>query len=135
MKDFAYDPSRSFLAWLKTVTHHAWQNLVVSRRHMPAARGDSSHWEKLLTLPARDDLAHRLEKEFDRELLQTALVRVRLRVAPHNWDAFRLTALEGVSAREASQQLAMKIAYVYVARSSVLRLVRDELAELESSQK
>ena len=26
MKDFTYDPGRSFRAWLKTVTHHAWQD-------------------------------------------------------------------------------------------------------------
>ena len=32
MKDFVYDPSRSFRAWLKTVTHHAWRNLVDSRQ-------------------------------------------------------------------------------------------------------
>src|SRR5262245_51933513 len=33
MKEFVYDPGRSFRAWLKTVTHHAWQNLVASRKH------------------------------------------------------------------------------------------------------
>src|SRR5262249_27719327 len=32
MRTFAYDPSRSFRAWLKTVTHHAWRDFVDSRR-------------------------------------------------------------------------------------------------------
>src|SRR5438477_1170330 len=68
MKEFVYDPSRSFRAWLKTVTHHAWRNLVDSRQHKLASGGDSHVWKQLLAAPARDDLALRLEQEFDREL-------------------------------------------------------------------
>src|SRR6478736_4140687 len=29
---FAYDPSRSFRAWLKTVTRHAWADLQEARK-------------------------------------------------------------------------------------------------------
>jgi RNA polymerase sigma-70 factor (ECF subfamily) len=134
MKEFVYDPSRSFRAWLKTITHHAWRNLVVSRQHKMAGGGDSHLWEQLLTLPARDDLTQRLEQEFDHELLETAMVRVRLRVAPHNWEAFRLTALDGVPAREAAQRLDMKIANVYAARSTIQRLLRDEVEKLENDE-
>src|SRR5581483_12360673 len=31
MRTFAYDPSLSFRAWLKTLTHHAWRDFVDSR--------------------------------------------------------------------------------------------------------
>jgi RNA polymerase sigma-70 factor (ECF subfamily) len=134
MKEFVYDPSRSFRAWLKTVTHHAWRNLVDSRQHKAAAGGDSHLWDQLLALPARDDLVQRLEQEFDRELLELALVRVRLRVAPHNWEAYRLTALEGVPAQEVARRLEMKIANVYAARSSVGRLVREEIDKLDTDK-
>src|SRR5262249_53512195 len=122
MKDFVYDPGRSFRAWLKTVAHHAWQDLVVSRQQ--SGTGSTQVWEQLLAVPAGEDLVQRLEKEFDREMLEQAMVRVRLRVAAHNWDAFRLTALEGVPARDAAQRLSMKVANVYAARSNVQRLVR-----------
>jgi RNA polymerase sigma-70 factor (ECF subfamily) len=135
MREFVYDPSRSFRAWLKTVTHHAWQNVAASRRHRPAAAsGDSRQWDLLLALPARDDLVERLEREYDREQLEAAMVRVQLRVAPHNWDAFRLTAVEGVPAREAAERLGMKVANVHAARSNVQRLVREEVERLESDQ-
>ncbi len=133
MKDFVYDPGRSFRAWLKTVAHHAWHDLVVSRRRQPASGGGSQVWEQLLTVPAGKDLVQRLEQEFDRELLEEAMQRVRLRVAPHNWEAFRLTALDGVPARTAAAQLSMKVANVYAARSNVQRLVREELAKIEGN--
>jgi DNA-directed RNA polymerase specialized sigma24 family protein len=74
MKEFVYDPARSFRAWLKTVSHHAWCNLVVSRQHRLAGGADSRTWERLLAEPARDDLVQRLEHEFDRDGLALAAV-------------------------------------------------------------
>jgi RNA polymerase sigma-70 factor (ECF subfamily) len=133
MKDFVYDPARSFRAWLKTITHHAWRNLVSSRQYVLAGGGDSGQWERLLTIAARDDLAQRLEQEFDRELLENAMVRVRLRVAPHNWEAFRLTAIDGEDPRAVARRLDMKIANVYAARSNIQRLLREEVEKLEPS--
>jgi RNA polymerase sigma factor (sigma-70 family) len=134
MKDFVYDPSRSFRGWLKTVTHHAWRNLLASRSHAPAGGGESGQWERLLTVTARDDLVERLERAFDHELLERAMLRVRVRVAPHNWEAFRLTAIVGVEPREVARRLEMKIANVYAARSNVQRLLREEVEQLEQGQ-
>src|SRR5262245_18223619 len=34
MQAFRYDPSQRFRGWLKTVTHHAWQDLVRGRRQL-----------------------------------------------------------------------------------------------------
>ena len=117
MQDFVYDPSRSFRAWLKTVTHHAWRNLVTSRRHVRTGLGHGGQWERLLSVTAREDLVERLAREFDCELLEDAMVRVRLRVAPHNWEAFWLTAFGGQEPREVARRLDMKIAHVYAARA------------------
>jgi RNA polymerase sigma-70 factor (ECF subfamily) len=127
MKSFDYDPSRSFRAWLKTVTHNVWRNMATRRNYVSVGGGSSGEWESLKTVAARDDLAHRLEQQFDRELLDEAMVRVRLRVAPHNWEAFRLTAVDGVAAPEVARRLQMKIANVYAARSNVQRLLREEV--------
>jgi RNA polymerase sigma factor (sigma-70 family) len=134
MKEFVYDPARSFRAWLKTVAQRAWRNLAESRSHRPLSGGGNEQWQRLLTLPARDDLAQRLEQEFDRELLDRAMLRVRLRVAPHNWEAFRLTALDGVPAAEVGTRLSMKIANVYAARSNVQRLIRQEMEKLDGGE-
>src|SRR6516162_3980827 len=68
LRDFRYDPTRSFRGWLKTVAHHAWRNFVDSRRGRGAAR-DSQVWELMQTLEARGDLVRELEEAFDFELL------------------------------------------------------------------
>jgi RNA polymerase sigma-70 factor (ECF subfamily) len=119
LRDFAYDASRSFRGWLKTVAHHAWRDFVDSRRRGQSSSGDSRVWELLQTIEAREDLVQKLEEAFDHELLEAATVRVRLRVAPHTWEAFRLAALEGLPVAEVATKVGMQVAMVYVAKSKV----------------
>jgi RNA polymerase sigma-70 factor (ECF subfamily) len=83
------------------------------------------------TTAARDDLAGGLEEQLDRELLEEAGCRVRLRVAPATWDAFRLTAVEGLSGQEAARRTGLSVGQVYVARHRVERLLREEVQKLE----
>jgi RNA polymerase sigma-70 factor (ECF subfamily) len=127
LANFVYDPSRSFRAWLKTLAHHAWSDLAEERRR----GGVGAEPDQLQTLPARDDLVRQLEEAFDLELLELATARVKERVAPATWDAFRLTALEGHSGAEAAAQLAMQVAAVFKAKSNVVKLLQEELQRLE----
>src|SRR5258707_12203442 len=130
LRAFAYDPSRSFRGWLKTVAHHAWRDFEDSRRARPAS-GNSQVQERILTLEAREDLAQRLEEAFGLELLESAKLRVRLRVAPHTWEAFRLLALEGLPVAEVADRVHLQVAMVYVAKSKVRKMLQEEIEQLE----
>jgi RNA polymerase sigma-70 factor (ECF subfamily) len=132
LRAFAYDPSRSFRGWLRTVAHHAWRDFEDARRHPRPAGGDGPVQEKLLSVEAREDLAQKLEKAFDLELLEAAKVRVRLRVAPHTWEAFRLLALEGRPVAEVAARVQLQVAMVYVARSKVQKMLQEEIGKLEA---
>src|SRR5262245_2398768 len=131
LRAFAYDPSRSFRGWLKTVAHHAWRDFLDSPRRARAA-DDSRSRELVRTLEAREDLVRKLEEAFDLELLEAAKGRVRLRVAPHTWEAFRLVALEGVPVAEVAAAVRMHVAMVYVAKSKVQKMLQEELQKLEA---
>ena len=133
MGEFTYDPSRSFRAWLKTLTHHAWSDFLESRARPGLGSGDSHAADILHSLEAREDLVRQLEEEFDRELLREAMLRVRLRVAPQTWQAFTLTALEGLSGAEAAERIPMQVAQVFVAKRRVQKMLREEVARLEQS--
>lgn len=130
MQTFIYDPSRSFRAWLKTVTRNAWNDFWDSRGHDLAA-GGSQAVQLFHTVEAREDLVQRLELEFDREVLEEAVNRVRQRVTPRTWQAYEMTALEGRSGAEAAQALDMKVATVFVAKSKVIKLLKEERRKLE----
>jgi RNA polymerase sigma-70 factor (ECF subfamily) len=132
MRAFRYDPGRSFRAWLKTLTRHAWSDHLAGRRRAAAGSGDSDVLERLHAVAARDELAGRLAEEFDRELLEEAMARVRLRVAPEKWEAFRLMAVEGLPGADAAAKVGMKVATAFVVRSKVQKLLREEIRKLEA---
>ena len=131
MENFSYDPTRSFRAWLKTLTNHALSDFLQGRPRTPQGSGDSQVFDLLNSVEARTDLLQRLEEEFDRELLEVAMTRVRLRVAPQTWEAFRLTALEGLSGAEAAERIPMQVAQVFVARRRVQNMLQEEVKKLE----
>jgi RNA polymerase sigma-70 factor (ECF subfamily) len=130
MQTFVYDPTKSFRGWLKTVARHAWSDSC-SGRKAAVATGGSQAVEMLQTVEARDDLVRRLDEEFDRELLDESMARVRARVLPRTWEAFERTALKGQSGAEVGQALGMKVATVFVARSKVQRMLQEEMQKLE----
>jgi RNA polymerase sigma-70 factor (ECF subfamily) len=133
MQTFVYDPARSFRAWLKTVVRHAWIDSWSGRKAVVAAGGNQA-LELLQTVEAREDLVQRLEEEFDRELLDEAMARVRLRVRPRTWEAFERTALQGQSGAEAARELGMKVATVFVARSKVQKMLQEEMQKLDEPE-
>jgi RNA polymerase sigma-70 factor (ECF subfamily) len=131
MRTFAYRPEGSFRAWLKTVAHRAWCDFLDSRQRALRGSGDTAVLTMLRSVESRRDLLQHLDDEYDRELLEQALARVRLRVQPHTWDAFRMTAIEDMSAADVARQLGMKPGAIYVARSKVQKMIQEEMAKLD----
>ena len=118
-------------AWLKTLVHHAWQDFLARRGRAGLGSGDSVVWRNLQTVEARADLEKQLENVFDREVLEEAMARVQRRVAPHTWEAFRLLTFEGLSGAEVAPRVGMQVTMVYVAKSKVQKLLREEIEALE----
>jgi RNA polymerase sigma-70 factor (ECF subfamily) len=133
MRSFAYDPARSFRGWLKTLASHARSDFLARRQRNGLVCGDDTAVAVLETVEARQDLVQRLEEAFDREVLEAAMVRVRLRIEARTWEAFRLTALEGLSGAAAAEQLHIKVAAVYVAKREVKKRLTAEIRRLQRS--
>ena len=127
LRTFVYDPSRGFRAWLKLLTRHAWSDFLAERRRPGAGSGDSGMLDQLHSVAARDDLERRLEETFDLELFEIDKTRVRTRVAPRTWEAFELTAIEGLSGAEAAQRLGMQVAAVFMAKSNVKKMIQEQI--------
>jgi RNA polymerase sigma-70 factor (ECF subfamily) len=132
MRSFSYDPSRSFRAYLKTLTNYALCDFLDGRKRPGAtADGGSVALEVLHTVESREDLLQRLNAAFDQELLEEAMRRVQQRVEPHTWEAFHLTAIEGLPGAAAAGRLNMKVGTVFKARSKVQQMLQEELRELD----
>jgi RNA polymerase sigma factor (sigma-70 family) len=132
MSKFQYDPARSFRAWLKTVTQHALSDFVASRHKDPnqtAAPIDMI----AESVEAKTDLEQRLEDAFDAEVLELAMHRVKKRVKAATWDAFQLTAVEGLSGATAAAQLQIPVAHVFVAKNRVQKMLQEEARKLRKN--
>lgn len=129
MRDFHYDPSRSFRAWLKTV---AWRALARERlkRRRCLFPGDDRPVALTDSIAARENLHHLLEEQAERELLSLACEQVRRRVKPHTWEAFELATFFGMDGEAIAKRLGISISSVYVARHNVTKMLREEVTRL-----
>ncbi|MBN2022952.1 MAG: sigma-70 family RNA polymerase sigma factor [Pirellulales bacterium] len=116
---FRYDPSRGrFRDWLGAVV----RNQVARRRRRPERRirpGASDRPPE----PADDapDAEAAWQAAFEEALLGVLLDVVRQEVNPRTYQAFELTAFEGLSGREASRVTGLSTNAVYLARRAVTR--------------
>jgi len=119
-----FDRSRArFRSWLYKVV----ENRVRDWRAGPAHRqetGTEAARHSLASEQARRDLRAALEEEFDFELLDVAEANVRLQVAPHCWEAYRLRCQERLSLRQAAERIGIPAGHV----SKYALRVRDMLA-------
>jgi RNA polymerase sigma-70 factor (ECF subfamily) len=134
MSGFEYKTGGSFRSWLKTIAYRAWCDFLTAHKRTPSENGADAILAQLAAPDAGDDLLRHLEEECERELLEEAMNRVRVRVQPHTWQAFVLTAVEGKSGAEAAGQLNMKPGTVWVARSKVQKMLQEEVQRLEAGE-
>jgi RNA polymerase sigma factor (sigma-70 family) len=134
LNKFQYDPARSFRAWLKTVTKHAWCDFLAGRKKDPGRTAgpldtiaDSAD--------AQSDLERQLQDGFDAELVDLAMHRVKNRVKSATWQAFQLTVVEGLSGSDAAQRIQIPVAHVFVAKNRVQKMLQEEARILRNGKK
>ncbi len=122
MRANRYDASKgSFRAWLKTVTGNAVRDLMRTWDDPVRGCGDTEMTSRLATIrdpKAVEDLSEELEAQHKQELLRQGEREVRCRVRPHTWQAYHLSAVERVPAKEVARRVGMRVGEVYVANRS-----------------
>lgn len=127
MRTFEYDRSRHFRAWLKTVAYRAWVDFLEAQRRNQTVGLPQDAWQSLATEEATRSLMGEFERLLDEDALAAAMDQVRLRVQPHTWQAFELTALQLLAPEQVAKELQMTLGAVYVAKSKVIRMIRESL--------
>ncbi len=137
MRSFRYDPQRgSFRGWLKTVTQNAIRDLVADCRRHGRGAGDTQAGRALAEIcddEASAELEQRITSQYEQELLREAQARVKGRVQTKTWNAYHQTAVHQQSPQSVAKELAMPVSEVYVAKSRVIRMLREEVEQLDSS--
>jgi RNA polymerase sigma-70 factor (ECF subfamily) len=126
LPEFQYDQDRSFRAWLKTVLLNRWREW--RRKSATADRANRNRaWQNQPTLADVPDFD---EAEYRRQLTQRALAIMQADFEPATWKAFWEYVVCERPAAEVAAELGLTINAVYLAKSHILRRLREELQGL-----
>jgi RNA polymerase sigma-70 factor (ECF subfamily) len=121
----------AFRAWLRTILAHRVRDYFRGLKYRPTATGDSDFLRRLDELESPDSALSRLwDSEHDRHVAASLMQRVQGDFAPVTWQAFRRHALEGEPAVQVAEALGLSLNSVLLAKSRVLKRLRQELAGL-----
>lgn len=125
-------PSDTFRGWLRTITRNKITDHFRRLGRQPAAAGGT---EAQLRLGQAEDCDDELIHDEDdlraeHELYRRAIEMIREEFKPQTWEAFWGVAIEGKSASEVAESLGMRPGTVRVAKSRVLKRLRQQLGDL-----
>ena len=133
MPEFHYDPARgSFKSWLRVVTR---SRISVHRRQArtkplirdPAPGRDGESVLEEIPDPAGDVLDEVWQREWEENLVNTALRRLRAKVSARQLLIFHLASVEGLPLTQVAKKLDVSLAQVYLARHRVGKLLKAEV--------
>jgi RNA polymerase sigma-70 factor (ECF subfamily) len=139
MPNFHYDRTRgSFKSWLRVVTR---SRISVYRRTekaeekfirepLPGAEGEDASALEQLPDPAADALDEVWQREWQTNLMDAALRRVRAKVSSQQLLIFRLASTDKLPMSQVAKKLGVSLAQVYLARHRVGRMLKTEVARL-----
>ena len=117
----------AFRGWLREVLANRLRDFFRRRQARPVATGDSALLDRLAELEAPDGALSRVwDREHDEHVARHLLRMVEGDFAPATWAAFRRQVLDGVPAAQAAAELGLTVNAALIAKSRVLRRLRDE---------
>ena len=128
-------PQDSFRGWLATIARNKVRDYFRRRGGQPSAAGGTEAWQRISQVcdPLEDESVseNAVEDVAFGDLLRRALDSIRGEFQERTWQAFWRTAVDGRAATDVAAELGMSGGAVRVAKSRVLRRLREELGDLE----
>jgi len=142
MPEFTYDPAKdSFKGWLLTVVRWRIRDQLAKRsadapKQSSLSQGQQEQDTRTATVdrvpdPAKPALEGIWDEEWDSQLLQTALARMKRQVQPQHYQIYHLHVVLGQSPREVARSLGVNTAQIYLAKHRVGNLLKKEIQRLQ----
>jgi RNA polymerase sigma factor (sigma-70 family) len=142
MRDFKYDPAiGSFKGWLRLITQRR-----IADHFRKQGRDAVGHVQRSDRTATGTGTVERLpdpesfsldavwDEEWEKAVMQAALRRVKQQVTPKQYQIFDCYALKRWPVAKVRSDLGVSLAQVYLAKHRVARLIRKEVARLQTRQ-
>ena len=107
--------SGSFRAWLRSIAHSATVDWFRGQARL--SRG--------VALECAAKIPQAILQDYQTDLMETAIRRVRLEVNPRTWEMFERTRLQREPARQVADSLGLRVASVYNGAQRVTDRLRE----------
>lgn len=139
MQEFKYDPAvGSFKSWLLLITRRRIaDHLRKHYREAPRAEPRPQETARTATIeriedPAAEGKLDRLwEEEWEKNIMDAAIQRVKGQVKPKHYQIFDFYVLKKWPVLKVARTLGVNIGQIYLAKHRVSRLIKREIKELE----
>jgi RNA polymerase sigma-70 factor (ECF subfamily) len=111
------DQLRKRLPATPRAAHAANETTTLERVPAPAGAGLDNVWDE----------------EWEKNIVDAAMTRVKRRVRPEHYQIFYLNVVKEVSAQKVARNFGTSVAQVYLIKHRVARLVKSEVRKLEES--
>ncbi|MEL7263768.1 MAG: sigma-70 family RNA polymerase sigma factor [Planctomycetota bacterium] len=126
------DPAKgSFRGWLFRVARNIAVDKLIQQSRRPLTGG--TNIGTVLDSISEYNQAESEEfwKDYRRQLMHWAASKVRPQVTESSWQAFKLTALDGLPAEKVSERLGMTRANVYAAKFRIISRIQKLVAKFD----
>ena len=125
-------PGDTFRGWLRTITRNKLNDLFRRQAVEPAGEGGSVALDRLKEIPGQAGRSTDAgEDEALRQLRLRAMELVQGEFEPKTWEIFWRVTVQGQSASDVAEDLGTTPSAVRMAKSRVLRRLREELGDME----
>ena len=133
---FQYDPQTGrFRSWLYRIAKRTAGRLRQKHAKQPTGTGDSAMLHALHQLAdAHTDLEDDWNRQYERQLLDWASLRIRDQFKTSTWQAFWRTAVEGLPPQAVAEDLGISVGSVYVAKTRVIKRLIEKIREIDDDQ-
>jgi RNA polymerase sigma-70 factor (ECF subfamily) len=139
IQDYQYDPQRcSFKNWLLQKTR--WKIIDQVRKRPPgfvqpfAPATDTSRTPTVERIPDPEslELDGMWDEEWEKNLLDAAMERVKRRVKPDHYQIFYLSAVRHLAVKQVAKAMGVSVPQVYLVKHRVAALIKKEVRLLEN---
>src|SRR5580704_14367081 len=101
-----YDPAKgTFRGWLYSVTRNKIFNFLDNQRRHARGAGDSGSQRRLEELAAPAEEREEWDRDYERHRFAWAAERIREEFQESTWQAFWMTAVDGLSAKDTGSKV------------------------------